>query len=141
MQGGRRQPISQDLEAGGRNMFVRMDLSLKHSQKRNFFHFLEQKNQNFQKQGGCRATLFTPLDLSSKKFLRSNVTISWKAIKIFEGNQLDRLSIPPLLQQKTQAQCQVAFFICKIVFTVPCRRVLEYYCQRRIASCFLHYRN
>ena len=49
--GGRRPPISQDLEAGGRNMFVRMDLSLKYSQKRNFFHFFEQKKQNFQKQG------------------------------------------------------------------------------------------
>ena len=50
--GGRRQPISQDLEAGGRNMFVRMDLSLKYSQKCNFFHFFEQKKQNFQQQGG-----------------------------------------------------------------------------------------
>ena len=50
--GGRRPPISQDLEAGGRNMFVRMDLSLKYSQKRNFFHFFEQKKkQHFQKQG------------------------------------------------------------------------------------------
>ena len=51
-QGGRRQPISQDLEAGGRNMFVRMDLSLKYSQKCHFFHFFEQKKQNFQQQGG-----------------------------------------------------------------------------------------
>ena len=51
-QGGRRQPISQDLEAGGCNMFVRMDLSLKYSQKRNFFHFFQQKEQNFQKEGG-----------------------------------------------------------------------------------------
>ena len=38
----------QDLEAGGRNMFVRMDLSLKYSQKRNF---LSKKKQDFQKQG------------------------------------------------------------------------------------------
>ena len=51
-QGGRRPPIFQDLEAGGRNMFVRMDLSLKYSQKRNFFNFFEQKKQNFQKQRG-----------------------------------------------------------------------------------------
>ena len=50
-QGGRRPPISQDLEAGGRNMFVRMDLSLKYSQKRNSFIFLSKKH-NFQKQGG-----------------------------------------------------------------------------------------
>ena len=47
-------------KAGGRNMFVRMDLSLKYSQKRSFFHFFEQKNQNFQKQGGCR-TLRAPI--------------------------------------------------------------------------------
>ena len=32
-------------------MFVRMDLLLRYSQKRNFFHFFEQKKQNFQKQG------------------------------------------------------------------------------------------
>ena len=51
-QGRRRPPISQDLEAGGRNMFVRMDLSLKYSRKRNFFHFFEQKKQNFQKHRG-----------------------------------------------------------------------------------------
>ena len=58
--GGRRLPISQDLEGGRRNMFVRTDLSLKYSQKRNFFHFFEQKNQNFQKQGGCRAPYLHP---------------------------------------------------------------------------------
>ena len=45
--GGRRPPISQDLEAGGRNMFVRMDLALKYSQKRNFFIFLSKKNKIF----------------------------------------------------------------------------------------------
>ena len=50
-QGGRRQPISQDLEAGGCNMFVRMGLSLKYSQKRNFFHFFEQKNKIFKRRG------------------------------------------------------------------------------------------
>ena len=33
-------------------MFVRMDLSIKYSQKRNIF--FEQKKQNFQKQGGFR---------------------------------------------------------------------------------------
>ena len=61
--GGRRQPISQDLEAGGCNIFVRMDLSLKYSQKRNFFHFFEQKKTKFSKAGGWRAPLpvFTPL--------------------------------------------------------------------------------
>ena len=43
-QGGRRLPISQDLEAGGVTCsFVWMDLSLKYSQKRNFFHFFGQK--------------------------------------------------------------------------------------------------
>ena len=48
-------------------MFVRMDMSLKYSQKRNFFHFFEQKRQNFQKQRGCCAPrappppVFTPL--------------------------------------------------------------------------------
>ena len=36
---------------GGPNMFVRMDLSLKYSQKRNFFHFFEQKNQIFKSRG------------------------------------------------------------------------------------------
>ena len=45
-------------------MFVRMDLSLKYSQKRNFFHFFEQKKQTFQKQGVVMLhalPLFTPL--------------------------------------------------------------------------------
>ena len=42
--------VTQSLrQGGGHNMFVRMDLSLKYSQKRNFF---EQKKKNFQKQGG-----------------------------------------------------------------------------------------
>ena len=74
--GGRRPPLSQDLEAGGRNIFFRMDLSLKYSQKRNFFQFFEQKRQNFQKQGvdAPHAPLvFTPLiilcnHLSSMRF-------------------------------------------------------------------------
>ena len=57
-QGGRRPPISQDLEAGGRNMFVRMDLSLKYSQKRNFLNFFEQKKTKFSKAGGL--TRFSP---------------------------------------------------------------------------------
>ena len=66
--GGRRPPISQDMEAGGRNMFVRMDLSLKYSQKRNFFHFFEQKKkQNFQKQGVLRAPpIYAPDNRPSK---------------------------------------------------------------------------
>ena len=42
-------PTANIWKQGGRNMFVRMDLSLKYSQKRNFF---EQKKQNFQKHGG-----------------------------------------------------------------------------------------
>ena len=36
-------------------MSVRMDLSLKYSQKRNFFHFFEQKKPKFPKAEGCRA--------------------------------------------------------------------------------------
>ena len=65
--GERRLPISEDLEAVGRNMFIRMDLSLKYSQKRNFF---EQKKTKFSKAGGftrARAPpplpVFTPLTI------------------------------------------------------------------------------
>ena len=48
-QGGANRQYLKIWKQGGCNMFVRMDLSLKYSQKRNFFHFFEQKKQNFQK--------------------------------------------------------------------------------------------
>ena len=47
----RRPPISRDLGAGERNMFVGMDLSLKYSQRRNFFHSFEQKKTKFSEAG------------------------------------------------------------------------------------------
>ena len=46
--------VTQSLrQGGGRNMFVRMNLSLKYSQKRNFF---EQKKTKFSKAGGVDAS-------------------------------------------------------------------------------------
>ena len=57
-------------------MFVRIDLSLKYSQKCNFFHFFEQKKQNFHnKQRGCRAPLFTPLHATIERIYSFNIGV------------------------------------------------------------------
>ena len=69
-QGGHRPPISQDMEAGGRNMFVRMNLSLKYSQKRNFF---EQKNKIFKSRGLTRRPRsYAPVYISVNNERRMN---------------------------------------------------------------------
>ena len=59
-QGGVHRQYLKIWKQGGRNMLVRMDLSLKYSQKRNFFHFFEQRKQNFQKQGGLMRPMPPP---------------------------------------------------------------------------------
>ena len=68
-----RPPMSQDLEAGGCNMLVRMDLSLKYSQRRNFFHFFEQKkNKIFKSRGLSRPSIYAPA--SSKYGFRDEIS-------------------------------------------------------------------
>ena len=57
-------------------MFVRIDLPLKYSQRRNFFHFFEQKKQNFQKQGGVAPhPIYAPVCRGVRKKLK----LSWSS--------------------------------------------------------------
>ena len=56
-------------------MFVRMDLSLKYSQKRNLFHFFQQKKTKFSKAGGLSRSppIYAPVAIKCASRCRKSI--------------------------------------------------------------------